>query len=268
MSATVTSAGTATVAPTRPMTARSVVLSLLLGADEHGLASRDVVMIAGEFGVAPATTRVALSRLVSAGDLTVAESVYRLTPRHRRRQERQEASLHPRLTPYDGTWTTLVITGTGRGAAERAERRRELAERRFAELREGVWMRPDNLPADPPGIAGDAGLLVLPTRPTDDRDLAARLWDTGAWSSTGHALLAAARSGASLRERFEASAAIVRHLREDPWLPAEVLPADWPGDALRDTYEEFRAELTRLHATIPPSVPQQPKGRPDPASVP
>ena len=36
---------------------------------------------------------------------------------------------------------------------------------------------------------------------------------------------------------------MVRHLLTDPVLPAELLPADWPGDQLRDAYADFAAEL-------------------------
>jgi phenylacetic acid degradation operon negative regulatory protein len=35
----------------------------------------------------------------------------------------------------------------------------------------------------------------------------------------------------------------VRHLVTDPVLPAELLPDDWPGDALRTAYMNFAAEL-------------------------
>jgi phenylacetic acid degradation operon negative regulatory protein len=38
-------------------------------------------------------------------------------------------------------------------------------------------------------------------------------------------------------------ATIVRHLTHDPLLPTELLPPDWPGAALRDTYDAFRDEL-------------------------
>jgi phenylacetic acid degradation operon negative regulatory protein len=37
---------------------------------------------------------------------------------------------------------------------------------------------------------------------------------------------------------------VVRHLLADPVLPAELLPADWPGTALRALYEHHRRELS------------------------
>ena len=36
---------------------------------------------------------------------------------------------------------------------------------------------------------------------------------------------------------------MVRHLLTDPVLPGELLPDDWPGDALRTAYTNFAAEL-------------------------
>ncbi len=35
----------------------------------------------------------------------------------------------------------------------------------------------------------------------------------------------------------------MRHLLTDPVLPDELLPEDWPGDALRNAYTNFAAEL-------------------------
>jgi phenylacetic acid degradation operon negative regulatory protein len=45
--------------------------------------------------------------------------------------------------------------------------------------------------------------------------------------------------------RFVVAAAMVRHLLTDPVLPPELLPAEWPGAALRSAYHDFAAELLR-----------------------
>jgi DNA-binding transcriptional regulator PaaX len=39
---------------------------------------------------------------------------------------------------------------------------------------------------------------------------------------------------------FVVGAATLRHVRADPLLPAELLPPDWPGDALRAAYGTYR----------------------------
>jgi phenylacetic acid degradation operon negative regulatory protein len=52
-------------------------------------------------------------------------------------------------------------------------------------------------------------------------------------------------AAADIPSRFVVAAAIVRHLLTDPVLPAELLPADWPGAQLRDAYHEFATELAQ-----------------------
>ena len=232
-----------TVPAVRPLSARSVALSLLLGAGTAGLSSRDLVALGDRFGVSPPTMRVALSRLAAAGDVRALDGTYRLTERHRWRQERQEESLHPRIRPYDGSWRMIVVVSGGRSAAERGELRRELSAGRFAELREGVWMRPDTL-VDPLTRA-DPSLVEMTTTPAHDRDLVARMWPLHQWAARGRWLLERTETP-DLAERLAVHAAIVRHLRDDPWLPASLLPPDWPGDSLRIADARFRDTLSAL----------------------
>jgi phenylacetic acid degradation operon negative regulatory protein len=51
---------------------------------------------------------------------------------------------------------------------------------------------------------------------------------------------------------------VARHIRDDPLLPDELLPADWPGAELRRLYEGYRkdfmhelAEVLRQHEESP-----------------
>lgn len=227
----------------RPLSARSVALSLLLGAGSTGLTPRDLVMLGDRFGVSPPTMRVALSRLTAAGDVRSSDGTYRLTERHRWRQERQDESLHPTTRPYDGSWRMVVVVSGGRPAADRSGLRRELGQARLAELREGVWMRPDTLVA--PLGADDPSLVGLVTRPDDDVGLAARLWPLHQWAARGRWLLERTETP-DLAERLAVHAAIVRHLRDDPWPPPALLPPGWPGDDLRHADARFRDELSAL----------------------
>ena len=51
---------------------------------------------------------------------------------------------------------------------------------------------------------------------------------------------------------FTAAAATLRHLRTDPLLPGELLPAIWPADALRTRYVRYLeaiGELVRFLST-------------------
>lgn len=233
----------ATATLVRPLTARSVVLSLLLGAHPPRLPVRDIVEAGEQFGISAATVRVALTRLVQAGDLVADQAVYALSPRHLERQQAQDAEMNPVRLPWNGDWETIVVTSTGRDAADRAELRRRLTARRLVMLREGVWMRPDNLPrAD----AAEPGTVRLRSTSDDPVALAGRLWDLHAWAATGRELLDATAGGASFADRFTGAAALVRHLRTDPALPDALLPEDWPAAAMRAGYEVFRTEIKRL----------------------
>lgn len=229
----------------RPLTARSVVLSLLLGAHPPRLPVRDIVGAGEAFGIAPATMRVALTRLAQAGDLVADQAIYALSPRHLERHRLQELELDPIRQPWDGTWETVVVTSSGRDPATRADLRRRLAGRRLVELREGVWMRPDNLPRN---VVSEPDTMHLASRPDEPAELTARLWDLEAWAQTGLALLDVTRDGETFADRFTAAAALVRHLRTDPALPDALLPDDWPGPAMRQGYEDFRSEIKRLRA--------------------
>ena len=224
------------------MTARSVVLSVLLGAHPAWATASELIRLTADFDIREPTVRVALTRMVSAGDLVRSEDGYRLSDRLLLRQRRQDDAINPRLREWDGTWTTLVITSVGTDARTRANLRTTLHEYRFGELREGVWLRPDNLDTT---LGEDVAerVRVLHTRDDDPVDLALKLWDLSSWVRVGHQLLDEMISAADVPARFGTAAAMVRHLLTDPVLPGELLPDGWPGAALREAYNDFAVEL-------------------------
>lgn len=224
------------------LTARSVVLSVLLGAHPAWASSAELVRLTADFDIKEPTLRVALTRMVGAGDLVRSTDGYRLSERLLARQRRQDDALDPRQRRWNGTWTTLVVTSVGIDARTRAQLRTTLHHERFAELREGVWMRPANLELELTDSL--RGLVrVLQARDDDPTDLTARLWDLTEWVSTGHRLLDDMAGATDVPRRFTAAAGMVRHLLTDPVLPAELLPDDWPGAELRSAYRDFAAEL-------------------------
>jgi phenylacetic acid degradation operon negative regulatory protein len=227
------------------LTARSVVLSVLLGAHPAWASSSELITLTADFGIKEPTLRVALTRMVGAGDLVRSANGYRLSERLLARQRRQDDALDPRLRPWDGIWTTLVITSVGGDARSRAMIRNTLQDSRFGELREGVWMRPDNLARPATGDLSDR-LRVLLARDEDPVGLAAHLWDLPAWARVGGQLLDQMRGAKETPRRFVAAAASVRHLLTDPVLPEELLPENWPGAELRRAYHEFAADLAAL----------------------
>jgi phenylacetic acid degradation operon negative regulatory protein len=224
------------------MTARSVVLSVLLGAHPAWATASDLIRLTADFDIREPTLRVALTRMVSAGDLVRSEDGYRLSDRLLTRQRRQDDAINPRLRKWDGTWTTLVITSIGIDARTRATLRTTLQDKRFAELREGVWLRPDNLDVDLGRDVLDR-VRVLRSRDDEAAELAAQLWDLPRWVRVSHQLLDEMATATDVPGRFIAAAGMVRHLLTDPVLPDELLPGDWPGDALRKAYMNFAAEL-------------------------
>ena len=225
------------------MTARSVVLSVLLGAHPARATAAELLRLTADFGIREPTLRVAVTRMVGTGDLVRADDGYRLSDRLLARQRRQDGALHPDARDWDGTWLTAVVTAVGTDARTRANLRTALQENRFGELREGVWLRPDNLDSDVPEPARNR-VRVLRARDDDPLGLARQLWDLPAWSKTGHRLLREMRAARGVPLQFTVAAAMVRHLLTDPVLPAGLLPPHWPADAVRSAYAEFADLLT------------------------
>ena len=224
------------------MTARSVVLSVLLGAHPAWATTAELLRLTADFDIRESTLRVALTRMVAAGELVRSQDGYRLSDRLLARQRRQDDALDPPTRTWDGTWKMVVVTAVGADARTRAALRTALSHNRFGELREGVWLRPDNLdvsvPEQVPGMA-----RVLSVRDQDDAGLAAGLWDLPGWAAAGQRLLSEMELATDVPGRFAIAAAMVRHLLTDPVLPAALLPADWPGQRLRDGYADFVALL-------------------------
>ena len=229
--------------PGRRLTARSVVLSVLLGAHPAWATAAELLRLTSDFGIREPTLRVALTRMVGAGDLVRSDDGYRLSDRLLARQRRQDEALHPVTRDWDGTWITAVVTAVGTDARTRGALRSALQDSRFGELREGVWMRPDTLgPTLPALIRGR--VRVLRAHDDNPAQLAGQLWHLPSWSKMGHRLLREMAAAKDVPGRFAIAAAMVRHLLTDPVLPAGLLPSDWPGDAVRSAYAEFADLLT------------------------
>jgi phenylacetic acid degradation operon negative regulatory protein len=227
------------------MTARSVVLSVLLGAHPAWATAAELLRMTEDFGIKETTLRVALTRLVAAGDLVRSDDGYRLSERLLARQRRQDSALHPVTRAWDGNWITVVVTATGSDARTRAALRTAMLHSRFGELREGVWLRPDNLGSLTDALPAEVRprVRVLHARDDAPAELAAGLWDLPDWAGTGHRLLGDMGRATGIPDRFAVAAAIVRHLLSDPVLPAELLPVGWPADRLRLAYADFAALL-------------------------
>jgi phenylacetic acid degradation operon negative regulatory protein len=233
----------------RPLSARSVMASLLLGRRPPEAPVGDLVRWSALFGISEGTARVALHRMTAKGELAADGGTYRLAGRLAGRQARQETSLTPPVRSWSGDWRVAVVVATRRDAATRAGLRDAMRRLHFGERREGVWLRPDNLGwAIPDSVLGQCEWLLA--RPDDDPvALAERLFHPERWAARARSLTARLAQMADALERgvpelvaeaFVAGAAALRHISGDPLLPNELLPADWPGPGLRSEYTRYQ----------------------------
>jgi phenylacetic acid degradation operon negative regulatory protein len=235
-----------------PLTARSVLASVLLGTDGAWLPTPRLVRTAELFGISEGTARTALSRMSTAGEVEGVEGGYRLAGRLVARQDRQAASRRATTREWDGSWElAMVHSGAGRPPDARALLRESLRALRFGELREGVWGRPDNLD---PERSPEAALVVgqwchwwIGAQPNVEPDVD-ELFELDDWAASADELVEEmtgllprleAGDHTSLAPGFVTSAAVLRHLQADPLLPVELLPEDWPGEALRADYDRY-----------------------------
>ncbi|MDX6242038.1 MAG: phenylacetic acid degradation operon negative regulatory protein [Kribbellaceae bacterium] len=236
----------------RPLSARSVLATALLGADQPHLTVGELVGIASLFGISDGAARTCLWRMVSNGELASDDGTYALAGGllERRRRVDDASRIDGQVAPpWDGTWELAVVSLERRSAADRLALRKAATALHLAELREGVWIRPDNLDRD-----------RLPTlRAVLDRqcvhfhnaatgipvDTVRSLFSLDDWATDARRLTLAVRdeldaeAADDFTYRFGLSVAVVRHLQLDPLLPAELVPQEWPGQDLRSAYRRF-----------------------------
>lgn len=243
------------MAALRPLNARSLVLSVLLGLEPPTLPVRSLVDLAALFGIATGTMRTALSRMVAGGELTGDGDGYRLVGRLLERKEAQDIGRRPAPRQWDGSWSVAVVTATRRSVSERRTFRTHMANLRMGELRPDTWMRPANLAAP----KGEEGLAVVrgPLDGEDAAGLAARLWPLPEIAAAAEDLTRrldvmlpalADRRAEALPPTITLAAEVVHFLRAEPLLPPDLTPQPWPPDALRARYRAFDRALGRTLA--------------------
>jgi len=235
-----------------PLTARSVLASTLLGTDPPELSVANLVRIAGLFGINENRARVALSRMVSSGEATTdGAGQYRLSGHLLQRQHRQAASRSGQTRNWSEGWHLVVVTATASAAEVRGRRRQALSFARLAELRDGFWLRPDNLGLILPDEIGADVTMFSGASLKDPKHLAATLWDLSQWAARANDLFTQLRAlppkvPSDLAPGFVLSAAVLRHFQNDPLLPSDLLARSWPGDKLRRTYDGWDRSYRRL----------------------
>jgi phenylacetic acid degradation operon negative regulatory protein len=238
----------------RPLNARSVIGSLLLGVHPPRLPGARIVEWCTRFGIAEGTARVALSRMVDRGELASDQGVYELAGRVRELQPAQDWSLEPVVDRWRRAWRLGIVGGPARDAPARAALRDAMRRLRHAEVREGVWTRPDNLPAESApaeswAVVAEQCSWWTGAPDGEPEQLATELFAPAAWAARARTILdrlehvteslASGRDDA-LAPGFVTGAAALQHARRDPLLPTPLLPADWPGADLRRSYAQFQ----------------------------
>ncbi|WP_068181005.1 PaaX family transcriptional regulator C-terminal domain-containing protein [Mycobacterium sp. UM_CSW] len=252
----------------RPLSARSVLASALLGSDRGRLTVAELVAVASLFGISPGAARTCLWRMVSAGELTADDGSYALAGRLSDRRQRVDEAARLDDTAahrWDGTWELAIVALERRSATDRLELRKAATALHLAELREGVWIRPDNLdPQRFPALTAvlDQQCTRFHGAATDITAAHVRaLFSLDEWAANARALIEAmdAALDADTRDdstesftyEFALSIAVVRHLQLDPLLPVELAGDDWPGQDLRRGYRRFdRAFKRRMNGAF------------------
>ena len=265
----------------RPLSARSVLATALLGADQPHLTVGELVAMASLFGISDGAARTCLWRMVSNGELTSDDGTYALSGGLlERRQRVDEASRidDDAAPPWDGTWELAVVSLERRSAADRLALRKAATALHLAELREGVWIRPDNLDRDRlPTLRAvlDRQCVHFHNAATDvPAETVRSLFDLDEWAADARRLTRAlgdevdaeAVASDDFAYWFALSVAVVRHLQLDPLLPAEFIPRGMAGTgsaqrlsplrrSVQATTEHrlpltLRAEAQRPHALI------------------
>ncbi len=247
----------------RPFSARSIVLSVLLGGDPPRLPVSAIMALAELFEVPTGTMRTALSRMVSNGELANDDAVYALSGRLLRRQRVQNEGRVDPAGGGNGDWLSVMVRADRRSVAHRRAFRSAMTDLRFGELRPDTWLRPDNLGDE---VAVEAAGLddVIVVRGSlagaDPAEVADQLWPLDALADAGHRLLDAMDATAPglggvdpsvLPDAFTIAAAVVRYLTVDPQLPDALLvdrPGGgvWPAHDLRLAYDDYERTFQSL----------------------
>lgn len=196
-------------------------------------------------GASDAAVRQSLRRLSDQG-LVEAErrgrhARYRLTERGLRRFEDAAERIYLRRDlAWDGRWRMLTYSFPERQRGARDALRRELTWLGFGSIGGGTWVCPWDLGVrldtvlDAHRVAGEVEVFTA-THEGEDTALAARAYDLSDLHGAHAEFLAALPDTDALDDEaaFRTRVLLVHRWRKflflDPWLPEELLPADWLG---------------------------------------
>ena len=219
-----------------------------------------LVRLLAPVAISPPAVRTAVSRMARQGWLAPVRLPggpgYRLTPRAAHRLRQAAGRIYRRETPsWDGRWHIVVIDRV----TERAKRDRlksALGYLGYACLDGSTWISPRCSVELDPVIAAEQvrAERFFSSHDGDARGLAARAWDLDGlarsyrhWIARADEISAKAAGDQPDDVIFAVRSELVHEWRKflfiDPGLPAELLPADWPGTVAAVS---FQAEADRL----------------------
>ncbi|MGP4115039.1 PaaX family transcriptional regulator [Streptomyces sp. 4N509B] len=250
--------------PNGRLVVRPETLLLVLFGD-HVLGRRvavstgSVIAVLGRLGVTEHATRTSLARMMRRDLL---RSVRRgrqvflaLPPRGAEVLRDGLARLGTEVVDraWDGRWTLLAFSVPEARRADRHALRRQLGWVGFAPLRSGVWVSPRE--ADVGQILSGLNLLDHaevfraeavgwsdPARIVREAwDLPALAADYRAFHSRWSGEVGGELDALSLRTRLTAEWLLL--IRQDPRLPAALLPTDWPGVRAQECFRALQGRL-------------------------
>lgn len=245
--------------------------------------SQAITRILAEFGVTEAGARKALSRLTERKVLVRSKvgrgTFYRVSEANlavRLARRRRYLSFGERATDWDGSWTVVVFSVAERERSVRAALRSGLTKAGFASMADAVWVHPGDARADANALIRELGAhaAVMAAR-FDDGGLMnpADAYDLSTVRALYEELIAQhepivermRRGTLAPAEAFVLRARLMDSWRsvviEDPDLPSELLPPDWPRSRARVLFLELidglgPLALERLKGLVAESDPE------------
>ncbi len=221
-----------------------------------------LVRLLAPLGITAPAVRTAISRMVRQGWLSpvslAAGPGYELTDRARQRLDDAAARIYRTAQPsWSGAWDLLVVDPLpARAVRERV--RSGLGFLGYAALSDSTWISPACSPEVDDLLAAEgAGFARFRAGDDDPVHRAAQAWDLDtlaeeylAWDRLARevARRPSCGGGVGADERaFAVRSTLVHEWRKflfrDPGLPAELLPAGWPGHAAARFFDEEAARL-------------------------
>lgn len=234
----------------------------LQGRDASPAATRDVAIptrtfidALGRCGAGEAATRAALARAGDRG-LLVREPHgrqvhHRITDATRQLLANGARRLHHTpavLTTWDGTWTLLAFSLPEDRRGDRSRLRQRLSWAGFGPARNGLWIAPGQVTVDlddtdlADHVHAFAGWAIAPT---DVDALVAETWDLAALADAYRQFVGRwdHDAPAAATDPLARSVHLVTQwralVRDDPRLPAEHLPEDWPAQRAREVFDHW-----------------------------